>query len=124
MQFWRARLEPFSQWNKVQPTQSLPWYDAYNKVKHDREGNFRLAQLSHALHAVAGVFVLTIAQFGTAHLDQGAAFHIDEFRVEKEPSWPANETHARPVKVLLNFEKESKWEWLGFERWTPQNCQL
>lgn len=37
------------------PTQDLPWYDAYNAVKHDREQNFSCATLGNAVNAVAHV---------------------------------------------------------------------
>src|SRR5690606_35226317 len=30
-------LRPFQSWDIKQPTASLPWYDAYNATKHDRE---------------------------------------------------------------------------------------
>lgn len=59
-----APLIPFEGWNIAQPTQSLPWYDAYNKTKHDREANLKLATLSHAISAVSAAVVMTYAQFG------------------------------------------------------------
>jgi hypothetical protein len=61
---------PFRGWTPstgvagVGPTTSLPWYNAYNATKHDRELNFELATLEHALSAVAGLHVLLIAQYG------------------------------------------------------------
>jgi hypothetical protein len=63
---------PFKDWDKTAPTASLKWYDAYNKVKHDREGNFKYATLRHAMHAVGACFIMLAAQYGTetlAHYD-------------------------------------------------------
>lgn len=54
---WLPPVRPFAGWKAEQPTKSLGWYDAYNHVKHDREGAFqqatleqnrRLALLAHA----------------------------------------------------------------------------
>jgi hypothetical protein len=33
---YKAELKPFANWNPTNPTQSLVWYDSYNKTKHDR----------------------------------------------------------------------------------------
>ncbi|WP_223483669.1 hypothetical protein [Pseudomonas sp. A-RE-19] len=33
-------ISPFDSWDESKSTQSLTWYDAYNLVKHDREGKF------------------------------------------------------------------------------------
>ena len=57
-------ISPFASWDSACPTQSLPWYDAYNQTKHDREGNFKVATLRHAINAVAGAVILAYAQFG------------------------------------------------------------
>jgi hypothetical protein len=56
---------PFEGWDSPAPTQSLPWYDAYNKTKHDRESNLRYATLENAVHAVGAAVVMFFAQFGT-----------------------------------------------------------
>jgi hypothetical protein len=57
-------VEPFTSWDKANPTKSLAWYDAYNKTKHDREGNLTLATLHNAVQAVGAVVVMFHAQFG------------------------------------------------------------
>lgn len=61
---WLAPVSPFTRWRADAPTKSLAWYDAYNAVKHDRETNFRQAQLRHAISAVAACAVLAWCQFG------------------------------------------------------------
>ena len=46
-------LTPFKDWSKDNPTKSLVWYDSYNKIKHDRENNFELANMKNAIDSVA-----------------------------------------------------------------------
>jgi len=60
---------PFRDWDRERPTASLPWYDAYNQAKHDREGKFHEAKLCHAISAVAAIDVMLRAQFGRALLE-------------------------------------------------------
>jgi hypothetical protein len=55
---------PFSRWSAAQPTKSLPFYDAYNGVKHDRESESQRATLELAVSSVAACAVLAAAQFG------------------------------------------------------------
>jgi len=51
---------PFAAWAASQP---LPWYQAYNRTKHDRHNRFHEATLQHALDAVCGLVVLLASQF-------------------------------------------------------------
>jgi hypothetical protein len=57
-------IYPFRGWTAANPTVSLAWYDAYNKVKHDNERNAQFATLKNVIEACAAVYVLAIAQFG------------------------------------------------------------
>jgi hypothetical protein len=45
---------PFNTWDSTKPTQSLLWYDAYNKTKHNRQGNLHLATVRRCIEAVRG----------------------------------------------------------------------
>lgn len=38
----------------------IPWYNAYNKIKHDREKNFKLANIENLIMALAALFLLNI----------------------------------------------------------------
>ncbi len=58
-------FRPFADWDPNKPSLSLPWYDAYNQTKHDREGKLQEAHLRHAIHAVGAVVVMMYAQFGS-----------------------------------------------------------
>ncbi|HUS88885.1 MAG TPA: hypothetical protein VMW91_05860 [Desulfosporosinus sp.] len=64
-------VNPFLDWNKRQPTQSLPWYDAYNKTKHDRSNEFHVASLNNVIKAIAANIVLYIVRFGPFPLLHG-----------------------------------------------------
>jgi len=61
---WLPAIAPYSGWEASAPTQTLPWYDDYNAVKHDREASFERATLENAISSVAAVWVMIAAQFG------------------------------------------------------------
>ena len=63
---------PFKNWDMTKPTQSLDWYDAYNKTKHDRETYLSLATLENVVRAVGAVVVMFNAQFGYRPLIPGS----------------------------------------------------
>ncbi len=76
---------PFEGWSAAHPTQSLVWYDAYNKTKHDREENLKLATLHNAVQAVGAAVVMFHAQFGlnfgTGVFDQKTPVIRNVFRI-------------------------------------------
>ncbi len=61
--------EPFKQWAG---STDLFWYQAYNKSKHDRQIEFKGANLENLLNSVAGLLVLLSSQFGTQDFDPGS----------------------------------------------------
>ena len=65
-----APIRPFDGWDQAKPTQSLPWYEAYNLTKHDRQSNFSLATLEHCLSAVCANLVLFCVRFSPFPLYQ------------------------------------------------------
>jgi hypothetical protein len=90
-------ITPFIGWNAGQPTKSLPWYDAYNATKHDRQGNLNRATLEHAIAAVAALNVLLLAQYGLQSLMRyPAAFAF--FSVESLPLWEARDCSYPPLR--------------------------
>jgi hypothetical protein len=62
---------PFSGWSAAAPTQTLPWYDAYNKTKHDRKAHFSAATVLSCIKAIAANVVLFSVRFGPYRLHQG-----------------------------------------------------
>ena len=68
-------VDPFHKWSTAKPP--LPWYDAYNAVKHNRHTEFRKASLKNVRNAIAGQFALIvetslIAQSGASMREQRA----------------------------------------------------
>ena len=88
-------LCPFGGWDRAQPTKSLPWYHAYNEVKHDREGAFEKASLEHAVSAVGACVILLAAQFGPHSLKRFELRNIFEF--VSVPVWPITQWYIDPV---------------------------
>lgn len=82
-------FRPFLGWDPNSPTKSLPWYDAYNRTKHDRDGHFSDGTLQNCLSAVAANLVLFVARFGPyALFDSGTNLsasvrHLFEIRLDQ-----------------------------------------
>ncbi len=76
---------PFAGWNSRQATKLLAWYDVYNKVKHDREANFKEATLGNAISAVAACVVMLAAQYGYETLSDYRSNNL--FRFVDIPKW-------------------------------------
>lgn len=85
-------FSPF--WGWVGPkraSKSIPWYDAYNSVKHDREANFSLACMAHVLNAAAALHVLQLAQWGAGVFDPLYGARKSIFVTEDQPDIPLGE---------------------------------
>lgn len=61
-------VEPFAGWSAQAPTQSLPWYHAYNQTKHDRSAHLDKATLRRCIEAVAANVVMFCVRYGPAPL--------------------------------------------------------
>src|SRR5688572_27005298 len=48
---------PYQEWRE---NRVLPWWDAYNGVKHHRVRDFKHATLKHCLYAMAGLYVVNL----------------------------------------------------------------
>jgi hypothetical protein len=118
-----GNISPFGGWTRGQP---LRWYQAYNAVKHDREGNFPQATLDNCIRALAGLAVMIFAQFGTWANDR--AWHpldtvqrvnawesdaLDTFRLATEPTWSAADWYAPPQLV---GRTEAQWRFRRYWR--------
>jgi hypothetical protein len=90
---------PFKDWGKTdQPTRDLPWYDAYNAVKHAREENFNRATLEHCLQAVSACAIMNCAQFGTSGGFGNAGELKYFFRFSQLPEWLPSEVYSHPYE--------------------------
>lgn len=99
---------PFKGWNKDNPTTSLPWYDAYNAVKHNRGDNIISANFENVLDAVAAIHILLQCQYG--HLIFERFYQrIEErsiFVTTEMPIWSLNEIS---VPILNGFDCKAIW---------------
>lgn len=87
-------LTPFEEWGPGKSGQ-LKWYSDHNKVKHSREKSLKLATLENTLQALAGVYVIRQAQFGSFDGDVG--FPRDEFEIAMlGPMWTDAEQYVPP----------------------------
>jgi hypothetical protein len=93
---WLPTIKPFGEWDSARPTISLEWYDAYNQVKHDRESNFRKANLLHAFQAVAAHFVMLCAHHGSDFALTGDAALRAFHRLVEWPRWSPAEIYVPP----------------------------
>lgn len=56
-------MRPFAGWDANAPTKSLPWYDSYNKTKHDRIRYFAESTLNNCLSSIAANLVMFCVRF-------------------------------------------------------------
>lgn len=99
---------PFTGWDANRPTATLPWYQAYNGVKHDRVANFADAKLEHGIDAVAACAIVLHAQY---HAVEGWREQISGFvSFTKRPTWSAKQTYIRPPRPS--------------DAWSPVNYQF
>lgn len=68
----QSTFEPFANWAGNATNAELSWYQAYNSSKHDRKSEFKKANFSNLLNAVAGLLVLLSSQFRTENLAPGS----------------------------------------------------
>lgn len=103
------RIAPFANWSRAEPTQSLPWYDAYNASKHNREAHFSRATARHAVTAVCAAYAMVLAQFGD--FDVRAALGLSEFRAFARPQFTSEEQYVPP---LQGINESPAWKYESF----------
>jgi len=94
---WLPKIHPFKEWNKDNPTQSLEWYDAFHKIKHDREEHFDKAQLKHTINAVCACYIMLFAQYGMEIHKQRHEIPVF-FNIVDFPNWCCSEIYTHPYK--------------------------
>jgi hypothetical protein len=120
-------LKPFEPWRRARGVASpgavsLPWYQAYNASKHDRQDEFKRANFENLITAVAGLLVLISSQFrnrdfsaGPSLLATGEDYHLMEastgslFRIKYPEDWVDADVYDFDWSVLKTqnhrFEK-------------------
>jgi hypothetical protein len=99
-------IQPFKNWQHG--TKDLPWYGAYNSVKHDRDEHFTQASLHHAFQALSGFFVMLCAQYGWDFALTGDAASRAFFRLKTYPQWSISESYV-PAYVGTSREKKYRF---------------
>ena len=56
-------FQPFKEWDSHDPTQSLPWYDGYNKTKHNIAEHFSKASLENCINAIAANIIMFCVRY-------------------------------------------------------------
>lgn len=67
-------VQPFKDWDSSKPAQSLKWWDAFDKLKHNRFNNRKLANQENTLNLLAALFLVEMKYLkkiteGTEELD-------------------------------------------------------
>jgi hypothetical protein len=86
---WMPERCPFQGWKSG--TNDLPWYAAYNNVKHNRDENFPHASLDNAFEALTAFFIMLCAQYGWDFALTGDAASRAFFRLKSYPQWALSE---------------------------------
>lgn len=90
---WLPPVVPYAGWDKANPTETLSWYDSYNAVKHDREGEFHRATLQNSIASVAAAWVMVAAQFGYQGVREFEDLHR-YFYFDHLPRWRYSEAYT------------------------------
>ena len=59
---------PFENWKKKEPSKSIPWYYAYNQIKHNIDANFHLATLENCINAIAANIILFAVRYSPRYI--------------------------------------------------------
>lgn len=89
---WLPWISPYDNWNNVKPTETLPWYKAYNLVKHDRWQNLSNANISNLLNALSACVIIYYAQYGKFPPPNGRI----KFSQKPYPKWKLEEYYIPP----------------------------
>jgi hypothetical protein len=86
-------FSPFNSWEQSCPTKSLPWYDAYNAVKHHREERFSSATLGNLVDAAASLHIMQCAQFGPEMYHRMLGNERSPFHTIKHPVYDLSDIY-------------------------------
>lgn len=111
-------FKPFQGWIESSPTASIPWYDAYNQVKHNRSDNIGHANLKHLLDAVAAIHILLESQYGETIFRGlfGAPEYKSLFDTLSSPDWDIHEITA-PILKTQSTSHIVETEWLSSRKY-------
>ena len=105
------KISPFREWKVSSPTQSLKFYNSYNKIKHDREKMFHLSTVDSAFGSFAAVVILAVSQFGWSNIFRRNSILSEFCEVIERPVWEPVDCYTRasnewPAKAINHpFDK-------------------
>jgi len=120
---WLSPVRPFGMWSASKPTASLKWYDAYNAVKHNREGEFDRATLENAFEAVAACAVMLIAQFGLHFSGWPSSETSVFFNFPDLPKWTPAQVYAHPYDKAWDTDYEDSFIQVAYPFPTPAQAK-
>lgn len=101
-------LSPFINWNSLKPSESIKWYDDYNKIKHDREKNFKLATIENAINSVVAFAIVLISQFGYRN-EHWNDIMSKVLEVSEEPQWDITDFYIPICDSDIHIQKELQY---------------
>ncbi|WP_369989394.1 hypothetical protein [Pseudomonas xanthosomatis] len=102
-------FKSFGSWSGSSPTKTLPWYSAYNAVKHNRSDNIQDANLEHLLNAVSAIHILLESQYGENIFKRWTSLTEDRsmFSTVSSPKWRCDQVQA-PI-LVPGWDISYKW---------------
>lgn len=90
-------FEPFKDWSTPDTTRTIPWYEAYNAVKHHRDAEFTQASLGNLINAVAAVHILQAAQWGPEMYNQFFGANSSPFWTIRHPVYGLGDLYVPTI---------------------------
>ena len=105
-------IRPFLGWDPTHPTTSLPWYNAYNLTKHDRERHFDKATLKNCLDAVCAQIAMFSVRFSPISLynegGPGSALFRQLFDIRLQDCNPTS-FYLPSIELPTNISTQPVW---------------
>jgi hypothetical protein len=98
-----GKFAPFKDWSAPETSKSLPWYEAYNAVKHHREAKFAQASLGNLINAIAAVHLLQAAQWGPEMYDRFFGAIPSPFLTTKHPAHSLSDLYVPTIDGRENL---------------------
>ena len=111
IQYENKELVPFANFSRGK---SPGWYSAYNRVKHNREINFKEANLNNCMNAVAGILVLLYSQFGSQCIETYGMNRMTwQVETDEDMIFDANVIFeiVPPPKSVWTENEKYKFDW-------------
>ena|SRR3989339_400615 len=107
---------PFSGWSYS--NHILPWYEAYNKTKHNRSGEFQHGSLINCIHAVGACLVLFSIRFGPTWWQSNFINSPipDAYRLFRQPLYSGDPKKVYVPKIEPPTYHQNK-TWGNLENW-------